>query len=93
MDAVYCDAYVENHPIYLIIDTGSTGSLITKGFLDKIGRKIQESSSVNMVDVNGGKKRSLGKIRNLPINIKGITIPVDVDVSESTNYTVIVGND
>jgi predicted aspartyl protease len=93
VDAVYCDAYVDNHPIYLIIDTGSTGSLISKGFLDKIGRTIQEPSTVNLVDVNGGKKRSLGKIRNLPINIKGTTIPVDVDVSESMNYTVIVGND
>ena len=56
MDAVYCDAYVDNHPIYLIIDTGSTGSLISKGFLDKIGRTIQEPSKVNLVDVNGGKK-------------------------------------
>lgn len=79
--------------IYLVIDTGSTGSLISKTFLDKLGRTIDEPSKVNLMDVNGGKRRSLGKVKNLPINIKGTTIPIDVDVSEATNYTVIVGND
>jgi hypothetical protein len=93
MDAVYCDAHVDNHPIYLIVDTGSTGSLVSKGFLDKLKRTIDGPSNINMVDVNGGKKRSLGKVKNFPINIKGTIIPVDVDVSESNNYTVIVGND
>jgi hypothetical protein len=93
VDAVYCDAYLDGKPIYLIVDTGSTGSLISKVFLDKIGRTIDTPSTVNMVDVNGGKKRSLGKVKQLPINIKGTIIPVDVDVSESASYSVIVGND
>jgi hypothetical protein len=75
------------------VDTGSTGSLISKVFLDKIGRKIEESSTIKMVDVNGGKRQSLGKIRNLSINVKGTTIPIDVEVSEAADYTVIVGND
>lgn len=93
MDAVYCDAYVDNHPLYLIVDTGSTGSLISKAFLDKIKRKIDGPSSINMVDVNGGKRRSLGKVKDLPISIKGTIIPIDMDVSEANNYSIIVGND
>ena len=92
VNAVYCDAYIDNNPIYLIVDTGSTSSVISKSFLNSIERTIDEPSSINMVDINGGKKRSLGKVKNLPINIKGVTIPIDVDVSESKNYTVIVGN-
>ena len=75
------------------MDTGSTSSVISKPFLDEIGITIDEPSSIKMVDINGGKKRSLGKVKNLPINIKGTTIPIDVDVSESKNYSVIVGND
>ena len=92
VDAVYCDAYIDNNPIYLIVDTGSTSSIISKSFLDSIERTIDEPSSINMVDINGGKKRSLGKVKNLSINIKRVTIPIDVDVSKSKNYTVIVGN-
>src|SRR5581483_4627092 len=48
---------------------------------------------VNLMDVNREKRRFLGKVKDLPINIKGITIPIDVDVSEATTYTVIVRND
>ena len=93
MDALYCDAYIDGNPIYLIVDTGSTGSLISKKFLDWLGRKIDTPSTINMVDVNGGKKRSLGKVKDLPINIKGTIIPIDVDVSESPNFSILVGND
>ena len=93
MDAVHCDAYLDKQLIHLVIDTGSTGSLISKSFLAKLGRTIEEPSNINLVDVNGGKRRSLGKIKNLPINIKGTIIPIDVDVSEAANYSVIVGND
>ena len=65
VNTLYCDAYIDGHPIYLIVDTGSTGSLISKNFLDRLGRTIDTPSTVNMVDVNGGKKRSLGKVKNL----------------------------
>jgi len=93
VDAVYCDAYIDDKPIYLIVDTGLARSLASKAFLDKIGRTIDTPSPIKMVDINGGKKRSLGKVKQLPINIKGTIIPIDVDVSESTYYSVIVGND
>ena len=56
VDAVYCDAYIDNNSIYLIVDTGSTSSIISKSFLDSIERTIDEPSSINMVDINGGKK-------------------------------------
>ena len=93
MDALYCDANINGHHLYLIVDTGSTGSLISKKFLDWLGWTIDESSTVNMVDVNGGKKQSLEKVKNLSISIKGTTIPIDVDVSESPNFSVLVEND
>jgi hypothetical protein len=93
VEALYCDATIDNHPIYLIVDTGSTSSVISKSFLDSLGRTIDEPSSINLVDINGGKKRSLGKVKDLPITLKGTTIPITVDVSESKQYTIIVGND
>ena len=93
VDALYCDAYLDGQHFYLIVDTGSTGSLISKQFLDKLGRTIDTPSFVNMVNINNKKKRSLRKVKNLPINIKGTVIPIDVDVSESPNYAVLVRND
>ena len=75
------------------MDTGSTRSLISKVFLNKIEQKIEKPSTIKMVDVNRGKQQSLGKIRNLPINVKVTIISIDVEVSEAADYTVIVGND
>src|SRR5438477_9112212 len=67
VNAVYCDTYIDNNPIYLIVDTGSTSSIISKSFLNSIERTIDKPLSINMVDINGSKKRSLGKVKNLPI--------------------------
>ena len=55
VDAIHCKAHLNGQLIYLVIDTGSTGSLVSKTFLDKLGRTIDEPSKVNLMDVNGGK--------------------------------------
>ena len=46
-----------------------------------------------MVNINGRKKCSLGKVKILFINIRRTIIQTDVNVSEFPNYTVLVGND
>ena len=33
VEAVYCSAIVDNKPIYLILDSGSAGSVMSKAFL------------------------------------------------------------
>jgi hypothetical protein len=93
VDAVYCDAEVNGVPIYLILDSGSVGSVITKEFAQKVGLEISGPSKTNMIDIHGGKKRALGIIKDVPVTVKGRTITVDMEVTEAKEYTILVGND
>src|SRR6185369_3232160 len=90
---MYCTAKVDGQWIQLILDSGSSGSVITKSFMEKINRKIDRQSSINMVGIHGDKKKALGEISNLPITIQDNLLPIDVVVSEATGYDVLVGND
>ena len=46
-----------------------------------------------MTDINGEKRRPLGSIDNFEITVGTVTTKVTVDVTSSTVYSVIVGND
>ena len=46
-----------------------------------------------MLNVNGERRRPLGEVENLEIQIGECNIPIDVIVSEANVYSVIVGND
>jgi hypothetical protein len=84
---------IETEPTEVVIDTGSGCSLISKTFLESIGREIEQSTNVDLVDVNGSKKRALGKIR-IATTIYGERIAVtEMQVTDASNYNVILGND
>ena len=55
VEAVYCNATVDNKPIYLILDSGSAGSVMSKSFLQQLGRKIESASTITMINVQGGR--------------------------------------
>ena len=84
---------MKEHPIYLILDSGSSGSIISKSFLEKLNRPIEAPSHINMIDINGGCTRPLGKVTNIPIQLDGVIVPINVDVSESKDYFIVAGND
>ncbi|PKC53209.1 hypothetical protein RhiirA1_479763 [Rhizophagus irregularis] len=46
-----------------------------------------------MINVNGERRRPLGEVLNFPVTVKGMTIPIDVVVTDATDYSAIVGND
>jgi hypothetical protein len=93
VDAMYCNAKVNEQLTHIILDSGSVGSVITKDFAKQIGLEISEPSRVNMIDIHGGRKRSLGKIKGVPIDIKGCIMEIDMDVTEAKEYSVLIGND
>ena len=86
-------AQVDGAMVQLILDSGSSGSVISKQFLEKVGRKVDQPSHVNMIGINGEKRKALGEIKSLPIIIQQQLLPVNVVVSEATGYDVLVGND
>jgi len=90
---MYCTAQVDNQWIQLILDSGSSGSVITEQFIKKIGRKATRPSNVNMIGIHGDKKKAIGEIEQLPIKIQGVDVPINVVISEAQGYDVLIGND
>ena len=93
VEVVYCSATVDNKPIYLILDSGSAGNVMSKSFLQQLGRKIESASTIIMINIQGGRSRPLGRVTNIPLQLDGVEIPIDVDIIESTDYYIVAGND
>ncbi|PKY32349.1 hypothetical protein RhiirB3_450473 [Rhizophagus irregularis] len=91
--ALYCDATVKGREIPLIIDSGAAGSIVSCRLLNDLGIAIDRPSTTLMINVNGERRRPLGEVLNFPVTIKGMTIPIDVVVTDAMDYSAIVGND
>ena len=90
---MFCMAQVDGATVQLILDSGSSGSVISKQFLEKVGRKVDQPSNINMIGINGEKRKAQGEIKSLPIVVQQQLLPINVVVSEATGYDVLVGND
>ncbi|KAG9293042.1 hypothetical protein G9A89_016404 [Geosiphon pyriformis] len=87
-----CKAQVAGYFIDLILDSGSSVSVIAKHFLEVIGRKIDEPSTQPMTNIHDNKKKDLGIAKAVSVYINSISIETDMEVSEAKEYTIIVGN-
>ncbi|KAG9294701.1 hypothetical protein G9A89_008180 [Geosiphon pyriformis] len=88
-----CKAQVAGYFIDLILDSGSSVSVIAKYFLEAIGRKIDKPSTRPITNVYGNKKKGLGIAKAISVHINSISIETDMEVSEAKEYTIIVGNE
>ena len=77
----------------MIVDTGSAGSVVSLRFLQDIDMEIDKPSNIYMIDINGERRKPLGMVSNLPIEINGQIIPIDAIVTGATSYCALVGND
>jgi len=86
-------AEIEDIEIDAIIDTGAAISAMTKTLIEELGYKINKSSNVVIVTADGNRTRSLGKIIDIELNLNGVDTVVTVEVIESKDRTLILGND
>ncbi|KAG9301529.1 hypothetical protein G9A89_008381 [Geosiphon pyriformis] len=91
--SLICKAQVAGYFIDLILDSRSSVSVIAKHFLEAIGRKIDEPSTRLITNIHGDKKKGLGIAKAVPVRINGINIKTNMEVSETKEYTIIVGNE
>ncbi|CAB4374102.1 unnamed protein product [Rhizophagus irregularis] len=91
--ALYCDATIKGREIPLIIDSRAAGSIVSCRLLNDLGIAINQPSTTLMINVNGERRRPLGEVLNFPVTIKGMTISIDVVVTDAMDYSAIVGND
>src|SRR5947208_11733719 len=68
------------------------GCLISKTMLDRLGWSIEEPTTMKMIVADGTKAVPLGKVRDVPVRFGSQTIPIDMVVTESTSYDIILGN-
>ena len=76
-----------------IIDIGAAISAMTRSLMKELGYKINRSSDVVIVTADGTKSRSLGKIVDMELTLNGVDTIVTVQVIESKDRTLILGND
>src|SRR6185437_12182357 len=90
-DACFITATVFEKDINVMLDTGSFSSVITKMYLDKMNIDIEKPANVKIIDINGNKKAPLGKV-NVPVVINNDKWIIEMIVTDSRNYNVILGN-
>ncbi|KAG9286732.1 hypothetical protein G9A89_012282 [Geosiphon pyriformis] len=91
--ALYTNARVGEIDIKLILDSGSAGSIITKQLMDQLDRRVDCTTTAQIITADGNTKTPIGEIDNFSFEINGIQIPTKVLVMEATQYQALVGND
>ena len=92
-DALFTIATVYEKEINVLVNTGSKGCVISKHFLDKINKTIDGPGNVRMIDITGNRTIPLGKVFNVPVKFGNLEIQVDMLVTESKEYNVVLGNE
>lgn len=86
-------AEIEDVKVDAVIDTGAAISAMTRTLIEELGYKIDKPSNVVIVTADGKKTRSLGKIVDIELILNGVDTIVTVEVIESKDRTLILGND
>jgi 8-oxo-dGTP pyrophosphatase MutT (NUDIX family)/predicted aspartyl protease len=92
-EALYGEAIVYGQPVNVLIDSGAVGCIIAKRFLQKVDRDIEGPTNIRIIDVTGQRTAPLGKVFQVPIQIRDIKVYMDMIVTDSSEYNVLLGNE
>src|SRR5207248_943542 len=85
-----CLANLEGNEINTIIDTGAAVCTITRKLSEKLGISPEMSSDIVVTTADGGKHRSLGRIRKLHFLLEGVKTYATVEVIESKHDEILI---
>ena len=88
-----CKGQVAMWVIDIIIDSGSSVSIISKAFADRIKRSPNKRSTRVITGIHGDKGGSLGIITDIPVHLGDVVISVEMEVIDTQAYTMVLGND
>ncbi|KAG9289459.1 hypothetical protein G9A89_008020 [Geosiphon pyriformis] len=91
--AMYTEAEVERKTICLILDSRSTGSIITYQLMQQLKRNVDRPAQTVIITADGMKKTPVGEIDNFLFTLDEITIPVKVLVINVPQYQALIRND
>ena len=66
--------------------------MIAHNVVKELGLKIEQASSSLIVSAIRTSTRPLGIIKDLPVEIEGVIIPITVEVVPATSYSLLLGN-
>ena len=67
--------------------------MIAHKVVQELGLEIEQASTSLIISATGTSSRPLGIIKDLPVQIEGITVPITVEVVAATSYSLLLGND
>jgi ADP-ribose pyrophosphatase YjhB (NUDIX family) len=92
-EALYGEAKVYGHQVNILIDSGAVGCIISKRYLDQVQKDIDAPTNIKIIDVMGNKSSPLGMVQQVPVQIRDIIVPMDMIVTNSAEYNVLLGNE
>src|SRR6185437_68222 len=84
---------IRGQPVVAILDSGAAVSIITAKLMKRVGLKINQYSKTIIVTANGAREKALGSITDVKITLQDIVIPIDLQVIESKDETLLLGTD
>ena len=91
--AMRCHIRIKGNPVVAILDSGAAVSIITAKLMRKLGLHIQKPSKTIVVTANENRTKALGIILDVKITIQDIIIPINLQVIESMDETLLFGTD
>ena len=81
-------------PFEAIIDTGASDTVLSHTVVRKLGlMDMMEQSDMSFLTAGGHVEVPMGVLRDLPIGLGSLSLPVDAMVTPANSYNVLVGND
>jgi hypothetical protein len=88
-----CKAQVAGWKVEVILDSGSSISIVSKNFMESLGRRIEKPSERRITGIHGEKRPSLGIVTQVPVKIRSMAVAVDMEVIDASGYSLVLGTD
>lgn len=90
--AMTCIGQIDEHELYVIIDTGAAKSVMSKGMADELGIRINKKDGGVYTTANG-KVRSIGDVKKVQVFLEGEETNIDFEILETDDKIMLVGID
>ena len=91
--SAYAQVQIDGTLAEAIVDTGAGSAVISSSFMKRKKWDIDDATEIPYTVANGQKDTTLGIIHDVPVSIFGLTIPIDMIVTNANSYDVILGTE
>ena len=88
-----CKGQIGGWTVDIILDSGSSTSIISKKFLDHLKRKANRQSNRMITGIHGDRKSSLGICDNIAVHIGDVVVSADMEIIDTQAYNLVLGTD